>query len=116
MCSFNKSARRYGACPLLVPLYSSKPSSIKSSESTYAYITSNEVEVDGYEFVKDAYEEILREEKNGNIKILRYDEVIKLKKEWLYDIINKEYNDPNITEDYKFFLENKFKNIIERSK
>lgn len=84
----------------------------KQEDIPFAYTSSNSVKVSGYEYIKDAYEAILEAYKNGKIKIVRYEEFIKTKKEWLYKIIRKEYFDPDITEDYKFFLENKFKDIL----
>ncbi|MDO4962594.1 MAG: hypothetical protein Q4E75_00615 [bacterium] len=84
----------------------------KQEDIPFAYTTSDSVKVDGCEYIKDAYEAILEEEKKGNIRIVRYVEFVKTKKEWLYKVIKREYNDPNITLDYKYFLENKFKNIL----
>ncbi len=84
----------------------------KQGDIPFAYIASDNVKVDNEETIKDAYEAILEEEKKGTIKIVRYEEFIKTKKDWLYKMINKEYLNPDITPDYKFFLENKFKDIL----
>lgn len=78
----------------------------------YAFVTDSCVKTDGYEYINDAYDAILDEEKKGTIKVVRYEEFIKIKKEWLYQIIRKEYNNPSISPEYKFFLENKFGDII----
>lgn len=80
----------------------------KLNDIPYAYTSSNNVKVDTFEYIKDAYDEILKAEKEGLIKIIKYEEFIKQKKEWLINIINKEYNDPEIGKEYKYFLESKF--------
>lgn len=87
----------------------------KQPDIPFAFITNHPVKIDGFEYIKDAYDEIILEEAKGNIKIIRYEDFIKQKKEWLYDIINKEYNDKNISADYKYFLESKFNNIINKA-
>ena len=45
---------------------------------------------------------------NGKIKLVKYDEFIRNKKNWLYDTIKKEYEDSKNQPEYKYFLENKF--------
>mgnify|MGYP007027377572 CR=1 FL=1 len=60
------------------------------------------------EFVDDAYEEILKAEKNGLIKIIRYDEMTDKKKEWLKNIIKEEYKNAIDHPEYRFFLEGIF--------
>ena len=84
----------------------------KQGDIPFAYITSDKVIVDDQEFIEDAYEAILEEEKKGSIRIVRYEEFIKTKKDWLNKMIKNEYLNPDITPDYKFFLEKKFKDIL----
>lgn len=84
----------------------------KQSDIPFAYTSSSNVKVSGFEYIEDAYHEIIDAINNGFIKFNSYEDVIKTKKEWLYEIIKKEYLDPELTSDYKFFLENKFSDII----
>ena len=72
------------------------------------YIASEETKVDDVEYIEDAYSEILVAEKKGLIKIVRYEEFIKTKKEWLYNIIQKEYEESQEKVEYIHFLKNKF--------
>lgn len=78
----------------------------------FAHITSKPVSVSGIEFIKDAYEELLLAEKNKKIKIIRYEEFIKERKNWLSNIIKEEYKNAENHKEYKFFLENKFPDFI----
>lgn len=72
------------------------------------YITDTNTIIEDVEYINDAYEEILKYEKQGLIKIVRYEEFIKTKKEWLHNIIQKEYDESNDHPEYKYFLKNKF--------
>ncbi len=77
-----------------------------------AITSKNPVEVYDVEFVDDAYEEILKAEKIGLIKIIRYDEMTDKKKEWLKNIIKEEYKNAIDHPEYRFFLEGIFSSII----
>lgn len=77
-----------------------------------AITSKNPVEVYDVEFVDDAYEEILKAEKIGLIKIIRYDEMTDKKKEWLKNIIKEEYKNAIEHPEYRFFLEGIFSSII----
>ena len=72
------------------------------------YITDTNTKVEDVEYIKDTYEEILKYESLGLIKIIRYEEFIKYKKEWLYNIIQKEYDEATDHPEYRYFLKNKF--------
>lgn len=80
----------------------------KLEDIPYAFASSDKVKIDSCEYIKDAYEEILKAEKDGLIKISRYEDFVKIKKDWLIDVITKEYNEPDIGLEYKYFLESKF--------
>lgn len=80
----------------------------KLNDIPYAYTSSNNVKVENFEYIEDAYDEIMKEVKEKRLKVIFYEDFIKIKKDWLIDIINKEYNDPNIGIEYKYFLESKF--------
>lgn len=84
----------------------------KLNDIPYAYTSKNSVKVKGCKYIPDAYEAILDAYKKGTIKNIRYEEFIKIKKDWLYKIIKQEYFNKELTPDYKFFLENKFKDIL----
>ena len=72
------------------------------------YITDTNTNIEDVEFIEDAYEEILKYEKLGLIKIIRYEEFIKIKEEWLHNIIQKEYDESLNHPEYRYFLKNKF--------
>ncbi len=72
-------------------------------------VTSSEpVKVDGFKYVEDAYEEIMKAEKAGLITIIRYDEMTAKKKEWLINTIKEEYKNASNHPEYRFFLKAKF--------
>ena len=73
-----------------------------------AFYTSDNVQVTGSEFIEDAYEAIQNEIQNGNIILIKYEDFIKTKKEWLYSIIQKEYDEAVEHPEYRYFLINKF--------
>ena len=74
----------------------------------YAFHTNTNVNVTSCEYIKDAYEEIEKEIKKGNIVIKKYDDFIEEKKEWLYMTIQKEYDEAINHPEYRYFLINKF--------
>ena len=70
------------------------------------------VKVSGVEFISDAYEAILKAEKDGLISILRYEDLSEQKKVWLADTILQEHEDSLDKPDYRFFLEKHFPDIL----
>ena len=66
------------------------------------------VSVSGVEYVPDAYEEILKAEKDGLIRITRFEEMTENKKNWLKRIIAEEYDQAEDHPEYRYFLRNKF--------
>ena len=76
-----------------------------------AYVSSEPEKVDKCEYIEDACEELLSAEREGLITIVRYDEFIKKKKDWLDKVIKQEYLDSESQPEYRFFLEKKFIDI-----
>ncbi len=74
----------------------------------FAFHTPCSTKVDSCEFIADAYEEIMKEVENGNIALIKYEDFIKVKKEWLYKIIQKEYDLALDHPEYRYFLTSKF--------
>lgn len=70
------------------------------------------VEIYDVEYINDAYEEILEAEKDGLIKIIRYEEMSEKKKEWLKNTIKEEYKNAINHPEYRFFLEEIFPSFI----
>lgn len=80
-----------------------------------AFITAEPVKVTGCEFVKDALSELLEAEKKGLISVLRYEDFIKTRKDWLIKVIKAEYEENEAHPEYRFFLKAKFEDILEKS-
>lgn len=74
----------------------------------YAFVTGRETEAAHCEYVENALEEILKAEKHGLIRIVRYNDFIKKREEWLKKIIQTEYNKAFNHPEYQFFLKEKF--------
>ncbi|MBO5987020.1 MAG: hypothetical protein J6Q02_09545 [Lachnospiraceae bacterium] len=66
------------------------------------------VDVTGSEFVADAYEELLRADREGLITILRYKDLTLQKKEWIRKTILLEYAEAKDHPEYQFFLRGTF--------
>ncbi|MFR8768159.1 MULTISPECIES: hypothetical protein [Eubacterium] len=77
-----------------------------------AYISDRPTKVEHCEYVSDAYYEVIKAEQEGLITICRYDEFIKKRKEWLQKTIRDEFANSLLAPDYRFFLENKFADIL----
>lgn len=77
-------------------------------------VTSKEVvEVFDVEYIEDAYEEILKAEKEGLIKIVRFEEMTDKRKEWLKTTIKEEYKNAVNHPEYRHFLKAKFPSFID---
>ena len=70
------------------------------------------VEVAGAEFVPDAYEAILKAERDGLITIMRYEEMPEKMREWNRRTIREEYENAEGHPEYRFFLRGNFPEIL----
>lgn len=77
-----------------------------------AYVSEVENVVDGCEYIEDAYEEILKAEREGLITIMRYEEFISRGEDWLRKVIREEYDGAIEHPEYRYFLEKKFKKYL----
>ena len=75
------------------------------------YVTNQKVTVTKCEYIKDAYEEIIKAYELGLINILKYEDLSDTKINWLNDIIPKEYKEAVDHPEYRYFLENKFSHM-----
>ena len=73
-----------------------------------AVTASKPVQIDEAEYVPDALEAILAAEKQGLIRILRYQDFPEKKKQWLRGVIRKEYEDAAEHPEYRYFLRDHF--------
>lgn len=62
----------------------------------------------------DAYEELIKAEREEKITIIRYDEFIgnKKREEWLKKVIVEDYKNSELHPEYRFFLKKKFSKIL----
>lgn len=49
-----------------------------------------------------------KKKKNGNIILIKYEDFNKKKKNWLFNTIQKEYDEAIVHPEYRYFLTNKF--------
>lgn len=73
-----------------------------------AIVSDKPVPVIDCEFIPDAYTEILKAQKEGRLRITKYDEFISKREEWLRKIINEEYAEAVEHPEYRYFLKGKF--------
>ena len=74
----------------------------------YAVTSREKVTVSDCEFIEDAYEEIIKSEENGLIRITRYESLSDAKCNWIAEIMKKEYETAIEHPEYRYFIENKF--------
>ncbi len=74
----------------------------------YAVTSREKVDVSACEFIKDAYDEIVKAEENGLIRITRYEQLSEAKLNWIADIMKMEYETASGHPEYRYFIENKF--------
>ena len=70
------------------------------------------VNVTGVEYVPDAYNEILRAERDGLITVMRYEEMTDKMREWNRKTIKEEYDSAVDHPEYRHFLKGNFPDII----
>ena len=73
-----------------------------------AATSSVRTEIDGVEYIPDAYEEILRAEEAGLILIQRYEDLLDKMKEWIEKTIKEEYEKAADHPEYRHFLKGHF--------
>ncbi len=74
----------------------------------FAFIADKPVEVCGCEFVPDAYAALLQAAEQGKIIMNSYESSSPQKLNWIEKTVREEYEDPNSTAEYKYFLRCKF--------
>ncbi len=78
-----------------------------------AFSSSSPVPVDDCEYIEDAYEEILKAEKEGILRILRYEQLGERMKRWSEKTIREEYEAAIDKPEYRFFLRTMFPELID---
>lgn len=78
-----------------------------------AIVSRKKVPVDSCEVIDDALDEILRAEKAGQIRIVKYNDFIAKREKWLYSIIKNEYSEAIDHPEYQFFLKEKFAKYLD---
>lgn len=84
------------------------PNIEKQEDIPNAFHTCENVKVTQSEYIENAYDEIQKEIKKGNIVLIKYEDFIKTKKEWLHKTIQQEYEEAVDHPEYRHFLINKF--------
>ena len=74
----------------------------------YAVTTREPADVVRAEFVPDAYEEILRAEQEGLIRIMRYQQMPENMRKWLIKVTREEYENSADHPEYRHFLRGVF--------
>lgn len=70
------------------------------------------VKVSGTIYVPDAYEEILKAETEGSVRILRYEQIPDRMMERIEKSIREEYEGASDHPEYRHFLKGRFSHII----
>ena len=80
---------------------------------TDAAVSSEPVPVSGVEYIPDAYEAILRAERDGLITVMRYAEMPERMREWNVRTVREEYAAAADHPEYRHFLHGCFPDILE---
>ena len=78
-----------------------------------AAVSRTPVDVDGVEFVPDAYEAILQAEKAGLLTVLRYEDMPERMQAWNRKTIREEYAAAGDHPEYRHFLKGNFPDILQ---
>lgn len=78
-----------------------------------AAVSCTPVDVDGVEFVPDAYEAILQAEKAGLLTVLRYEDMPERMQAWNRKTIREEYAAAGDHPEYRHFLKGNFPDILQ---
>lgn len=89
-------------------IYYSEETGKPMEDIPFAFVTDKPVEVLGCEFVADAYAELLRAAEQGKIIMNNYESNSPQKLKWIEKTVREEYENPNSTAEYKYFLRCKF--------
>lgn len=104
----NATIKTYKGVHAYIYYINNVPGIEKLDDIPYAFKTKIPTSVDFVEYIPDAYDAIIQEVNKGNIVLIKYDEFIKKKRDWLEHIIQKEYEETIDHPEYKYFLENHF--------
>lgn len=74
----------------------------------FAFVADKPVEVRECEFVSDAYVALLQAAEQGKIIMNSYERNSSQKLKWIEKTVREEYENPNSTAEYKYFLKCKF--------
>ena len=88
------------------------PDSGYETHIPYAATSTSPVEVAGVEWVPDAYSSILQAEKDGLIRITRYEAMTEKTRSWLVKTIRQEYAEAGQHPEYRHFLQGNFFDIL----
>ena len=90
-------------------IYSAEPANaFPVQDIPFAAASEQAVKVASCEFVPDAYEAILRAEKAGLLRILRYSQASEPLRAWVRQTMREEYKNAAESPDYRHFIEGKF--------
>nr|WP_307990986.1 hypothetical protein [uncultured Niameybacter sp.] len=81
---------------------------ILQKDIPFAAVSNKPVQVASVEYIADAYEELLKLEKDKKIIIRRYEENSDEKKMWIEKVIREDFNIYQSRLDYITFLKGKF--------
>ena len=77
-------------------------------------VSDEKTEITHCERIDNALDEILKAEKDGLIKIVRYRDFISKREDWLKKTIQSEYNEAVNHPEYRFFLKEKFPTFTDK--
>ena len=75
-------------------------------------MSSAPVDVDAAEFVPDAYEAILKAEKEGLLTIMRYEDMPETMRAWRRRTVAEEYENAADHPEYRHFLKGNFPDVL----
>lgn len=89
-------------------IYSVSDTGTSMEDIPFAFVTDKPAEVLECEFIADAYAELLCAAEQGKIIMNSYENSSPQKLEWIEKTVRKEYENPQSTDEYRYFLRCKF--------
>ncbi|MCM1043246.1 MAG: hypothetical protein NC350_03435 [Corallococcus sp.] len=88
----------------------------KTDEIPFVYTASQSVEIEDCEYIPDVYDSIMQYVTQGKLVLEKYEDMNSDKRLRIEKIIENEYESNKEAKDYRYFLKNKFPNIINKQK
>lgn len=111
---FNATAETYKGAEGYIYSVEENGSFLDFEGIPFAKISEKPVKILSCEYIPDAYDALLQAKEEGKIILTKYEDNSPKKLEWIKKVTLEEYQSEDYGDEYKFFLERKFSDIIKK--